>query len=77
MEKYRHSSRCPKCGKLLTKPMVQVETVDLTPEQIEEYKKGFRIAYGAQTKCRHRDCKKLRETLKVIDLKDLVGREAQ
>ena len=56
-----HDSRCPVCGKLLTRPMLNMENVSLTDENYQQFKGGVKIEYGGQTKCR--ECKRVRETM--------------
>lgn len=45
-------SRCPKCGKLLTKIRARLSQGDLSDTQYEEFKKGVHIKVEAETKCR-------------------------
>jgi hypothetical protein len=59
-EQHVHKSTCPSCGKFLTRPMVRIENVSLTEEAYNELRRGVKIRYGAQTKCRN--CKTIKST---------------
>ena len=60
-EQHRAESRCPACGKFLTKPLISIKNVSLSVGDYAKFRRGVTLKYGSQTMCRN--CKKLRESL--------------
>jgi len=48
---YLHESRCPQCGKMLTKSMLRVTFIGTTVEYDDWISKAH-ICVGAETKCK-------------------------